>query len=369
MNQDSDLAASREPFVVLKQAIDERYATGSNQDPVWVNAKSQEALARAARARERMANEFRVAQEGKPSSSATAKSDPKTGKKKPQRMRPCRYFSTGRVCPFGFHCNFLHEGGETKSSRRAEHAEGFKEIRQQDVPHPCGAREPDRNKQLQRVYQVLSRKLMSVVPEEFHENVKYHDSPSSTPNFLSQLQELYYVGVSDPCGKFLKASAIMTGIYLLNAKIVANAEAQSRELTVPWEHFFVFEFDKVLEDQRFSLAGQFCLKVFEPLDSEKEKVKRKVATGFANPYIHGEESLPAKELVDRCGLVARELESFRIMVYVLVERIAAPICTLSFDREQFESWLPEIQYLDYRKSGEVLDHQLSHFWESAKMRG
>ena len=64
---------------------------------------------------------------------------------------------------------------------------------------------------------------MIVVPEEFHESVKFHDSPSSKPNFLSQLQELYYIGLSDPCGKFLKTSAIMTGIYSLNAKIVAAA--------------------------------------------------------------------------------------------------------------------------------------------------
>ena len=365
MSQDSDLVASREPpAVVLKPAIDERYATGSNQDPVWINAKAQEALDRAARVKERLANEARVAQELSQPSSPAAKSTPKTGKKKPQNMRPCWYFSSGRRCPWGRNCKFLHEGEETQASRRAE-----PEVPRQEVPHPCGAREPDRPKQLKKIYQELSRKLMLVVPEEFHESVKFHDSPRSKPNFLSQLQELYYVGLSDPCGKFLKTSAIFTGIYSLNAKVVADVEAQSRELTIPWDYFFAFEFDKMLEDQQFSLAGQFCLKVFEPPVSVVDKTKRKPNTGFVNPYIRGNEALEPKELVYRCGLIAKELESFRIMKNVQVQKIEEQLCTLKYDRDDFEACLYYIQTLDYKDSGEVPDHELAHFWESSRMHG
>ena len=128
------------------------------------------------------------------------------------------------------------------------------------------------------------------------------------------------------------------------------------------------EFDKVLEDQRFSLAGQFCLKVFEPPDS-KEKVNRKDGRGFINPYTNGEEALEPKELVDRCGLVARELESFRIMENKMIERILPPLCTTRYEREHFEVSMRDLQDLDYRDPEDVPDYQLSHYWESAKMRG
>ena len=163
----------------------------------------------------------------------------------------------------------------------------------------------------------------------------------------------------------------MTGVHALNAKVLANAEAHSREPTVPWDHFFVFEFDKILEDQRFSLAGQFCLKVFEPpepLDSD-EKDKRKESRGFINPYTNGEEALEPKELIYRCSHVAKVLESFRIMENKKIERIVPPICTIRYDRENFEVALQDLEELDYRDPEDVPDHQLSHYWESAKMRG
>ena len=53
-------------------------------------------------------------------------------------------------------------------------------------------------------------------------------------------------------------------------------------------------------------AVRWHTEVFEPPDSVKDKIKRKVSAGFKNPYTDGEEALEPKELVDRCGLVARE---------------------------------------------------------------
>ena len=98
-----------------------------------------------------------------------------------------------------------------------------------------------------------------------------------------------------------------------------------------------------------------------------DKTKKTVKAGFVNPYMHGEEALSPQELIFRCGVLAKELESFRIMQDVRVKRIPHQICTTEYDRDDFEAYMYQIQFMDYKHAEDVEDHELTHYWESSRM--
>ena len=164
---------------------------------------------------------------------------------------------------------------------------------------------------------------------------------------------------------FLKSTVILNQASALNNKVVVDTEAHSRELSVPWETFFAFEFDKVYEDFVFCIAGQFCLKVFEtPTQvSTVDKTKKSAKAALINPYMHGETALSSEELIFRCGILAGELESFRVMPGVRVKRISQQICTMEYDRDAFEGHMYQIQFTEYKYTEDLQDYELSHYWE------
>ena len=133
MNQDSDAVASREPFVELKQALGPHLATDtfdikSNSEPVELNSKAVEALARAKRTKERLENEARIAQQTGQASSASDRPKTARAKKKTQKQRPCWFWKDGKGnCKHGAECKYLHAGAPAVPPPTPSQARGSRE--------------------------------------------------------------------------------------------------------------------------------------------------------------------------------------------------------------------------------------------------
>ena len=74
-------------------------------------------------------------------------------------------------------------------------------------------------------------------------------------------------------------------------------------------------------------------------------------------------------MVERCELLAKELESFRVMPNCRIRRMTEQICTWRYSRADFEERLKYVGEMDYKYDDEIENHELSHYWESVKMKG